>query len=144
MKRKESHLHHKLRRTEESREDQLHKVLSERGPLRRGSFVTLSRKCGKPTCHCATGKGHPAKYLSIKEGGRTRMVFIPSHLEEIVADEVERYRRFRQSRATLAKLARESLEIIDKLERELQTEKKIEGKSRKKSGRKARSSKKKD
>ena len=72
------------------------------------------------------------------------MVFIPSHLEEIVADEVERYRRFRQSRATLAKLARESLEIIDKLERELQTEKKIEGKSRKKSGRKARYSKKKD
>ena len=143
MKRDKNRLRQELRRTEESRSDHLQKILSERGPLRRGAFVTVQRKCGKPNCHCATGEGHPAKYLSAKEGGRTRMVYIPSHLEVSVADEAERYRGFRQARAALAKLARQSLELIDKLERALQTTKKITGKSSKKRGSRAKSSRKK-
>ncbi len=143
MKRDKNRLRQELRRTEVSRSAHLQKILSERGPLRRGAFVTVQRKCGKPNCHCATGEGHPAKYLSVKEGGRTRMVYIPSHLEVSVADEAERYRGFRQVRAALAKLARQSLELIDKLERALQTTKKIAGKSSKKRGSRAKSSRKK-
>jgi len=71
------------------------------------------------------------------------MVYIPSHLEVSVANEAERYRGFRQARAALAKLTRQSLELIDKLERALQTTKKIAGKSSKKRGSRAKSSRKK-
>ena len=72
------------------------------------------------------------------------MLYIPSHLEVGVADEAERYRGFRQARAALAKLARQSLELIDELERALQSTKKIAGKSsKKKRGSRAKSSRKK-
>jgi len=96
------------------------KILAERGPLRRGSFVTVHRKCGKPNCHCATGEGHPAKYLSVKEGGKTRMIFVPASFEMKAANEAGRYRLFRQARAKLAKLAQESLQIIDEIEQALE------------------------
>lgn len=49
------------------------------------------------------------------------MVYIPRDLTAGVAKEARRYRRLRQARAMLAKLARESLQIIDELERALET-----------------------
>lgn len=121
MKRDKSRLRQELRRTEKSRWAHAQKILQERGPLRRGSLVTVLRKCGKPNCRCATGEGHPTKYLSIKEEGKTRMVYIPSAAELRVAEEAESYRRLRQERATLAKLAQRSLELIDELQRTLET-----------------------
>lgn len=136
MKKDKSRLRQQLRRTEESRRAHIQKILDERGPLRRGAFVTVLRKCGKPNCRCATGEGHPAKYLSVKEGGHTRMIYIPNHLEVAVADKARRYRSFRRARAELAKLARRSLEIIDELEQALQTTEKLGG--RKKKGRSTR------
>jgi hypothetical protein len=50
-----------------------------------GSLVVLYRKCGKRGCRCERGEKHgPAYYLSYKEGGVTRMVYIPvSRLEEV-------------------------------------------------------------
>jgi hypothetical protein len=50
-----------------------------------GSLVVLYRKCGKKGCRCERGERHgPAYYLSYKEGGVTRMVYIPvSRLEEV-------------------------------------------------------------
>jgi len=127
MKRDKSRLRQMLRRTEETRSDFVGKILDERGILRRGSFVTVHRKCGKPNCHCATGEGHPAKYLSVKEGGKTRMIFVPSSAAMKVEEEAGRYRRFRQARAELAKLAKQSMEIIDELEQALETTKEIPG-----------------
>lgn len=38
----------------------------------RGSLFTLRRKCGKPTCRCATGEPHETPALAYPEGGRTR------------------------------------------------------------------------
>ncbi len=116
-----------LRRTEDARSSFVEKILDERGPLRRGSFVTVARKCGKPNCHCATGEGHPAKYLSLKEGGKTRMIFVPSSAAMKVEEEAGRYRRFRQARAELAKLSKQSLQIIDELEQALETTEEIPG-----------------
>jgi hypothetical protein len=87
--------------------------------------VSLRRKCGKPNCRCATGPGHPAAYLSIKEGGHTRMVYVPRDQTVDVAKEARRYRRLRRARAMLAKLAKESLEVIDELERALETTEEI-------------------
>lgn len=132
MKPDKSRLRQKLRRTEESRATSVEKILREQGPLRRGAFVTVHRKCGKPNCRCASGEGHPAQYLSVKEGGKTRMVFVRSALEMKVAEEAGRYRRFRQARATLAKLSQESLRLIDELEGTLETPEEIPRKKKEK------------
>lgn len=128
MKRDPSRIRQKLKRTEDSRSTSVKKILRERGPIRRGSFVTVHRKCGKPNCRCASGEGHPAKYLSVKEGGKTRMIFVPSSAEMKVKEEAGRYRRLRQARAKLAKLAKQSLQLIDELEQALETHEEIPGK----------------
>ncbi len=108
-----------IRQTEESRRVHVGAILRERGPLRAGSVVKVYRKCGKPTCHCATGEGHPTTYLSCKHDGKTRMVYVPAHAQAKVTQEAQRYRRLRQHRASLAKLARRSLELVDQLQEAL-------------------------
>jgi hypothetical protein len=132
MKPDKSRLRQALRRTEASRATAVKKILREAGTLRRGAFVTVRRKCGKPNCHCASGEGHPAQYLSVKESGKTRMVFVPAPLAKTVAEQAGRYRRFRQARATLAKLSQESLRLIDELERALETAEAIPRRPKKK------------
>jgi len=108
-----------IRQAEESRQDHVQAILQERGPLRCGSVVRVQRKCGKPTCHCATGDGHHTTYLSCKHDGKTRMVYVPAEVEPKVTEEALRYRRLRQHRARLAKLSAQSLGLIDQLQRAL-------------------------
>jgi hypothetical protein len=38
----------------------------------RGSLFTLRRKCGKPTCRCASGDPHETPALAYPEAGRTK------------------------------------------------------------------------
>ncbi len=40
--------------------------------LLRGTLITFRRRCGKPTCHCATGTPHESPALTYTEGGRTK------------------------------------------------------------------------
>jgi molecular chaperone GrpE (heat shock protein) len=63
------------------------------------------------------------------------MVYIPRHLTAGVAKEASRYRRLRRARAMLAKLAGESLQVIDKLERALETTEEIGAGERKRASR---------
>ncbi len=37
----------------------------------RGSLTTFRRRCGKPSCRCATGGPHESPALTYTEGGRT-------------------------------------------------------------------------
>jgi hypothetical protein len=61
-----------------------------------GSLVPVYRKCGKPTCHCATGEKHgPAWYLSRREEGRTRMWYVPPALLPTVQQGVAAFHRYR-------------------------------------------------
>lgn len=122
MKPNTSQLRQQLLRAEKSRADSVQAILRERGLLRSGSLVTVVRKCGKPTCHCATGQGHPTVYLSTKQDGKTRMVYVPADCVETVTQQAQGYRRLRKHRARLAKLAQESLRIIDSLQEALSTE----------------------
>jgi hypothetical protein len=116
MKPNTSQLRQRIRRLEDSLAAPLKHILAERGPLRRGSFVTLHRKCGKPTCHCTQGDGHPADYLSTRQNGRTRLIYIAAGIRDKVAEQAERYRQFRKQRAILAQRMRTLLERIDELE----------------------------
>lgn len=119
MKTDLSRLRQEILRVEEARAPIVDMLLEVRDALLRGSFVTLRRKCGKASCHCAEGEGHPAKYLSIKQGGRTRLIYVGAADELRVADATRRYRSFRESRAALAKLSGLVLELIDRLEQAL-------------------------
>jgi hypothetical protein len=44
----------------------------------RGSLITLKRKCGKPTCHCAKGKPHCSPALSYSLKGKTKILILRS------------------------------------------------------------------
>ena len=63
-----------------------------------GSLGTVYRRCGKPTCHCATGgeKHGPVFYLTRGEHGHTRNIYVPEELRDEVAAGVAAYRRYRE------------------------------------------------
>ncbi len=62
-----------------------------------GSLGEVYRRCGQPTCHCATGEKHgPVFYLTRNEGGRTRNIYVPPELRKEVAAGVAAYRRYRE------------------------------------------------
>ncbi len=79
MREQPGRLRQRIRKLEESLALSLRHLRAERGPLRRGSFVTLHRKCGKPNCHCVQGERHPTDYLSTRQEGRTRLIYIGAY-----------------------------------------------------------------
>ncbi|MGH9244042.1 MAG: DUF6788 family protein [Acidimicrobiales bacterium] len=58
-----------------------------------GSLITLRRRCGKPTCHCATGEPHETPALSYSLNGRSKMLTLRPDEVKIVAQAVTRYRK---------------------------------------------------
>jgi len=62
----------------------------------RGSLVTRYRRCGKPTCHCATGEGHgPAHYLSVTlKPGKTEQILLSEEMVPIARQYLENYNRW--------------------------------------------------
>lgn len=104
-----------IRKSEEARAAHIETLLSA-GEMIAGSFVVLLRKCGKPTCRCASGAGHEARCLSRSEGGKTRMTYVPARDEVDVSTKAERYREFRQARAELMRLSGQLAELADELQ----------------------------
>ncbi len=47
---------------------------AEQTQLLRGTLFVLRRKCGKPTCRCATGEPHETPALAYPGGGRTKTI----------------------------------------------------------------------
>lgn len=81
-----------------------------RSNLMRGSLSVVARKCGKPTCACATTEHrHPARYLSVKRDGRTELAYIS---EEQEAEVQVALRRCRRVLAVIAELTRVNIEIL--------------------------------
>ena len=76
-------------------------------------------RCGKSSCHCAQGPGHPVWALNFRDdrGQHTRSVS-PSEvsgLERLV----EAYRRYRKLRAILARRGKALLTLVDRMQRPL-------------------------
>ena len=94
-------------------------IQGERGPLVRGVYVEAGRRCGKQSCRCTRGELHGTAMISAKIGGRTRNTYVPLEDREQVQQAALRYRRLRRARAEIAKLTRETLALIDALERAL-------------------------
>jgi len=62
-----------------------------------GSLSQSRRRCGKPTCHCATGPGHPSWYLAFMVGGTQRVEHIPAAWAAAVRRRVAAGREFKQA-----------------------------------------------
>lgn len=61
-----------------------------------GSLALSHRRCGKPSCHCAKGDGHPFWTLTFMDGGKKRVETIPADWIDLVRPRVAAGRRLKQ------------------------------------------------
>lgn len=62
----------------------------------RGTLTTFRRRCGKPSCRCASGEPHESPALTFTEAGRTRTVTLSAGEVDEVAAALARYQAARQ------------------------------------------------
>ncbi len=67
----------------------------------RGSFNTVYRKCGKPNCRCADGRGHPLDQIVFNEGSRPKCRVVPGDEVLWVEKMIGNRREFRRQRREL-------------------------------------------
>lgn len=86
--------------------------LSQFGDFQPGSITTVTRRCGKPNCHCAqpNDPGHgPHRQLTQKIAGKTVTQSLPSSTALRKAEkEIAEFRRFQR-------LAHELIELNQKV-----------------------------
>ena len=67
------------------------------GPFLEGSLTLSTKRCGRPTCRCASeGPLHETALLTWKEQQKTRTLHIPIALREDVAAWVDAAKRLKQ------------------------------------------------
>ena len=74
-----------------------------------GSLALSHRRCGKPSCHCADGAGHPLWTLTFMVGGKKRVETIPADWVGAIRPRVEAGRRFKETAAELLAIHAELL-----------------------------------
>lgn len=79
-----------------------------------GSLSLSRRRCGKPSCHCADGDGHPLWTLTFMSGGKKRVESIPAAWLDVVRSRVEAGRRFKEAAAELLLINAEILLLARK------------------------------
>ena len=76
-----------------ARRFQLWRELVNQPDFVRGSVVELRRPCTRPHCpRCRAGERHPATYLSFKQAGRTRLLYLPTTVQGQARAWVKNYR----------------------------------------------------
>ena len=84
-------------------------------PMVQGSFYLLRRKCGKPTCRCATGQLHTSWVLTRSEAGKDRIYSVPKEQRAQVRQWALEYRRYQRARAALVKAQPQLLALADQM-----------------------------
>ena len=66
--------------------------------IMRGSLIERFKRCGRPGCHCAEGRGHgPKLYLSVSNSGpRPQMDYVPNASGEDVRAMVDNFNTARE------------------------------------------------
>jgi hypothetical protein len=62
-----------------------------------GSLSLTHRRCGKPSCHCANGEGHPIWSLTFMVEGKKQVEPIPDEWVEQIRPLVEQGREFKEA-----------------------------------------------
>ena len=87
------------------------------GDFVRGSVVVLRRPCTRATCRrCREGQRHPATYLSMKEQGRTRLIYLPKSMVAQARAWVREWKRLERLLHDLSKTNAEVLRLLGKRE----------------------------
>ena len=60
-----------------------------------GSLTLSHRRCGKPSCHCAKGDGHPFATLTFMVAGKKRVESIPADWLDAIRPRVDAGRKFK-------------------------------------------------
>jgi len=66
-----------------------------------GSLAISHRRCGKPSCHCANGEGHPLGTLTFMAAGKKRVETIPADWLDAIRPRVQAGRKFKTIAAEL-------------------------------------------
>ena len=76
----------------------------------RGSVFKRRIKCGKASCRCAQGQGHPTTYLSVSfKGGKTVQITVPKELVPRVHGWVKNYSEFWSALEQISEINRQLL-----------------------------------
>lgn len=62
-----------------------------------GSLSLTHRRCGKASCRCADGEGHPVWSLTFMADGKRRVEHIPNDWVEEIRPLVEQGREFKEA-----------------------------------------------
>jgi hypothetical protein len=83
----------------------------------RGSLIERYKRCGKPGCKCATGRGHgPKHYLSLsRSGAHPQMDYVPQGYVEQVQEYLANYQRTREILEEICNINRELLRRRERL-----------------------------
>lgn len=81
------------------------KQLCAASPVLAASLVTIEKSCGRAGCHCQTGEKHTGNYLTFKEEGKTRTVYVPLDLLEDVKRWVAEHQRLKKLSQEISQLA---------------------------------------
>ena len=79
--------------------------LTARGPVLQASLVQIAKHCGRPGCHCQRGEKHIGHYLTFKEAGKTRTVYVPQDLVEEVRQWIAETKRLKGLMREISALA---------------------------------------
>ena len=66
-----------------------------------GSLALSHRRCGKPSCHCAEGDGHPFATLTFMAAGKKRVESVPADWIVAIRRRVNAGRKFKNIAAEL-------------------------------------------
>lgn len=85
--------------------------------LLRGSLIERYKRCGKPGCKCATGRGHgPKYYLSLSRSGEhPQMDYVPQAYLTQVRESLANYQRTREILEEICAINRELLRRRERL-----------------------------
>jgi hypothetical protein len=62
-----------------------------------GSLNAVRRKCGRPSCHCASGEGHSMWTLTYSVDGQKHVEFIPDAILPWISSLFEEGRAYRDA-----------------------------------------------
>ncbi len=110
-----SRVRQRLRAAEERVRALVEGLMAERGPLTRGAFQAHGTRCGKPNCKCLQGELHQTAVLVVSEEGKRRNIYVRAADRPRLKRRSERYLSFRKKRTELARLASETLGLVDEL-----------------------------
>ena len=111
-----------------ARRFQLWRELVNQPDFVRGSVVELRRPCTRTHCpRCRSGERHPATYLSFKQAGRTRLVYLSAAVQGQAREWVENYRALM---GLIEEICAVNREVLSTLGRAAATEAKAKAKAK--------------